>query len=380
MVGENDSLVFTNSTPSETDDHEVLEKTRRLRLKIDYRLCTIAGLLCSLDLLDSGIISNASVTSMLKDLGLDHGNRYSVSILIFTVASVFFQLPATLAVRILGPRIFFAVITFAFGLVTLCTAFIRSWKEMIVMRVLLGIFMSGIYPGLALLISSWYRREELQLRFAFLQCGEVIVLATGGIVNFGLNNLDGRGGIKGWQWMYIVQGLMACLIGIVTYWWVVDFPENAQESFRFLDEAETKLAVARIQRDRGDVMPTPFSWSEVLRHFLDLKIYGFAAAFFLLNLVSTALSYFLPIILQSGMGFSTNKSILLSAPPYYYAVIPVLISSWIGDKYRLRGPVIVFNSLCLIAGFGMLGLADQVAVRYIGTCTCSQPPCYIFRT
>ena len=364
MALESEALVSI----SEMDDSQIVQKTRRLRLKVDYRLCTIAGLLCSLNLLDSGIISSASVTSMLKDLGLDQGNRYSVSILIFTVASVCCQLPATLAVRIMGPRIFFAVTTFAFGLITLCTAFIHTWKEMIVMRVLLGIFMSGIYPGLALLISSWYRREELQLRFAFLQCGEVIILATGGIVNFGLNKLDGRSGIKGWQWMFIVQGLVACLLGVATYWWIVDFPERAQESFYFLDEAETKIAVARIQQDRGDVTPTPFSWSEIGKHFLDMKVYGFATTFFLLNLVSTALSYFLPIILQSGMGFSTNQAILLSAPPYYYAVIPVLISSWVGDKYRLRGPVITFNSLCLIAGFGMLGFADQVTVRYVGTC------------
>lgn len=142
----------------DTDDFEALEKANRLRLKVDFRLCTIAGLLCSLNLLDSGIISSASVTSMLKDLGLDQGNRYSVSILIFTVASVCFQLPATLAVRIVGPRIFFTFTTLGFGLITICTAFIHTWKEMIVMRVLLGIFMSGIYPGLALLISSWYRR------------------------------------------------------------------------------------------------------------------------------------------------------------------------------------------------------------------------------
>ena len=369
MASETDILTKqpASSESERTDDLEDSVKAERLRFKVDLRLCTIAGLLCSLNLLDSGIISSASVTSMLKDLGLDQGNRYSVSILIFTVSSVCFQLPATLAVRIVGPRIFFAVITFAFGLITICTAFIHTWKQMIVMRVLLGIFMSGVYPGLALLISSWYRREELQLRFAFLQCGEVIVLATGGIVNFGLDTLDGRGGVKGWQWMFIIQGLVACLIGIATYWWIVDFPENAQESFYFLDKTETKIAVARIQQDRGDVVPTPFSWPEVLKHFLDMKVYGFAATFFLLNLVSTALSYFLPIILHNGMGFSTNKAILLSAPPYYYAVIPVLLSSWVGDKYRLRGPVITFNSLCLIAGFGLLGLADQVTVRYVGT-------------
>ena len=164
------------------------------------------------------------------------------------------------------------------------------------MRVLLGIFMSGIYPGLFLLISTWYKREELQLRFTFLQCGEATVLATGGIVNFGLNNLHGRGGLKGWQWMYVVQGLCACVIGIVTYWWIVDFPENAEDSFKFLTAAERKIAVERIDRDRGDVLPTKFSWEDILKQFLDLKIYGFAATFFLLNLVSTALSYFLPIM------------------------------------------------------------------------------------
>ncbi len=278
------------------DVDERLKLEKRIRLKVDVRLCTIAGLLCSLNLLDSGIISSASVTSMQKDLGLDQGNRYSLSILIFTVASVCFQLPAVIAVRLLGPRMFFAAITFAFGFVTLCTAFIHTWKEMIVMRVLLGIFMSGIYPGLFLLISTWYRREELQLRFAFLQCGEVVILATGGIANFGLNHLDGRFGLKGWQWMYVVQGICACLIGIATYWWIMDFPEQSHNSFHFLNEAEGKLAVARIQRDRGDVIPTPFSWSEIMTHFLDPKVYGFAATFFLLNLVSTALSYFLPIM------------------------------------------------------------------------------------
>ena len=98
---------------------ERIEREKRLRAKVDLRLCTIAGLLCSLNLLDSGIISSASVTSMLSDLGLDQGNRYSVSILIFTVASVCFQLPATIAVRLVGPRIFFSSITVAFGLITL---------------------------------------------------------------------------------------------------------------------------------------------------------------------------------------------------------------------------------------------------------------------
>ena len=276
------------------DDHNAEDK--RLRLKIDLRLCSIAGVLCSLNLLDSSIISSASVTSMLSDLGLDVGNRFSVAIFIFTIASVCFQLPSTIAVRLAGPRAYFAIVTFLFGLLTMCTAFVKDWKQMIALRVLLGVTMSGIYPGLTLLISTWYTREEQQLRFAFLQTGEVFVLATGGIVNFGLNHLDHVGGLRGWQWMFLIQGLITIILGIITYWWMVEFPENSRSSFKFLNKEEAARAVSRIQSDRGDVEAVPFNISVILKQFRDLKIHGFAAMFFLQNIVSTALSYFTPIM------------------------------------------------------------------------------------
>lgn len=342
--------------------------SKALLRKVDLRLCTIAGILCSLNLLDSGIISSAAVTSMPKDLGLT-GDRFSVSIFIFTVSSICAQLPATILMRFVGPPIFFSCTTVLFGLITLCTAFIHSWRSMIALRVLLGISMSGVYPGLTYLISAWYERKEQQLRFAFLQSGEVIILATGSIVNFAINqNLDGKSGLAGWRWMYIVQGSITMFLGLMTYLWIPHFPEKAQKTAAFLTQEEIDTVLEAIDKDRSDAgKPEPFTAQAILTPFLDPKLYAFAVLFFLLNLVSTALSYFLPIILQSGMGFSTNKAILLSAPPYYYAVLPVLLTSLIGDRLRIRGPIIIFNAVCLIIGFCMLGFEGQVTVRYIGT-------------
>ncbi|KAL2168910.1 hypothetical protein VTG60DRAFT_6745 [Thermothelomyces hinnuleus] len=339
---------------------------RRIRRKVDYRLCTIAGILCSLNLLDSGVLSSAAVTSMPSDLGLDQGNRFSVSIFIFTIASIAFQLPSTIAVRILGPRVWFTTITLAFGIITLCTGFVRTWQQMIVLRILLGAAMSGIFPGLSYLISTWYPRREQQLRFAFMQSGEVIVLATGSLINYGLNRLHGRGGLEGWRWMFVVQGLCACVIGLATYLWMIDFPEHSHESFRFLTAEEAAVVSKRIQTDRGDLIAQDFSLGKVLVHAGDPKVWAFASMFFMQNIVSTALSYFVPIILENGLGYSSDAAIILSAPPYYYAVLPVLISSYFADRFRIRGPVIVFNALCLITGFAVLGFARNSGARYFG--------------
>ena len=94
---------------------------------------------------------------------------------------------------------------------------------MVVLRVLLGITQSAVFPGLTYLISTWYTRKEQQLRFAFLQSGEVVVLGLGGILNFGLNKLNGKGSLAGWRWMFLVQGIIAigelpCILGSL---WVV---------------------------------------------------------------------------------------------------------------------------------------------------------------
>lgn len=127
---------------------------RRIVRKVDWRLCTIAGLLCALDLIDSGIMSSASATSMPADLGLT-GGRYSTAIWIVTLAQVVFKLPATIVMRFVGPPAFFTCATVLFGLITLCMGYVADWRQMIALRFLMGLTMSGIYPGLAYLISAW---------------------------------------------------------------------------------------------------------------------------------------------------------------------------------------------------------------------------------
>ncbi|GAB1206000.1 hypothetical protein APSETT445_004681 [Aspergillus pseudonomiae] len=82
--------------------------------------------------------------------------------------------------------------------------------------------------------------------------------------------------------------------------------------------------------------------------------------------VTYAIGYFLPLILRNGMGFGVGESQYLSAPPYVWACILMIFEGWLGDKYRLRGPILIVNALMQLVGISLMGLAKGNGVRYFG--------------
>lgn len=155
-------------------------------------------------------------------------------------------------------------------------------------------------------------------------------------------------------------------MGILAFFFLVDFPDRAYKSWRFLNERECAFIVRRINKDRSDGDSEPFTLKRFLRPALDLKIWGFAIIFFCLTTVSYAIAYFLPIILREGMGFDIGASQCLVAPPFAFAGIVMFSTAWVGDRYRTRAPVLVFNALLCIIGLPMMGFAKGNATRYAG--------------
>lgn len=125
----------------------------------------------------------------------------------------------------------------------------------------------------------------------------------------------------------------------------MDFPENAPKSWNFLNEAEAAFVVARIEHDRSDAFAEPFSVRSYFRNALDSKVWAFAMLYMLTTTNSYSIAYFLPIILQNGMGFSVAQAQCLVAPPYVAAAIVMYIQAYYADKWHVRGPIIVGNAL-----------------------------------
>lgn len=142
---------------------------------------------------------------------------------------------------------------------------------------------------------------------------------------------------------------------------IVDFPEKS----KFLTEEQKAWAVARIEADRGDAVPDKLTTKAFLRALADLKIWGFALLFMIATTGSYAFAFFLPVILAGG-GYSTQLSLLLSAPPYVSAAIYTFFMAVLSDKFKLRAPFIAASNILTITGLAITAYAGTIGVRYFG--------------
>ncbi|KIX04386.1 uncharacterized protein Z518_05254 [Rhinocladiella mackenziei CBS 650.93] len=354
------------SINNDVDEEFSPEEQRRIVGRIDRRLIVTCGLMYCISLMDRTNLSAAAIAGMITELNLIDF-RYSTIALVFFATYVLCQPPATVLCRKLGPRPFLASITFAWGVVMIGFGFPKSWTPMIGLRLILGVFEAGFFPGCVYLISTWYSRYDLQKRYSVFYLIGCLASACSGILAFGLMQMDGVAGYTGWRWIFIMEGILTCVIGFVGYFFLVDFPDRAaQTAWHFLNERECNFIIRRIAKDRDDAQVEPFSLKKWAASGLDFKVWGFAMIFFCLTTVTYAIAYFLPIILRENMGYSVGASQCLVAPPYAFAGILMYCTSWAGDKWRMRGPVLVFNAVICLIGLPVMGFATSPGVRYFG--------------
>lgn len=178
--------------------------------------------------------------------------------------------------------------------------------------------------------------------------------------------MEGREGLTGWRWIFIIEGVITIGLAILGYWLLVDFPDSQRQSWAFLNKRECDWVVARIQKDRGDSVAPPFHLGSFLRGGKDWKVWAYALIFFNTTTISYALAYTLPLILLGNMGFSVKKAQCLVAPPYVFAGFVMFATGYAGDRFRIRGPIIIFNNVLALIGLPIMGWASNPYVRYFG--------------
>ncbi|KAI3598504.1 high-affinity nicotinic acid transporter [Moniliophthora roreri] len=303
-----------NSALDESDDASVKFEVQTLR-RVDRRLLPILGLMYAVAVIDGGNLGLARTAGMGEDLGLDIGSRYSIVSTFFFIPYILLQLPSNLILRYVGARTCIAFYVISWGAVQLGMGFVPSWGWLVVCRTLLGVFEAGFFSAVTFIITTWYRRHEVQTRLAFFYLLTQAIAGFSAILAYAISLLKGKCGLNGWRWIFIIEGAGTIAFGIVSCAFLPDFPDRNT----FLTKEETKLILDRIEQDRGDALPDKVTTAKVLRHMGDPMLWAYALMFMAATMPAYAISFFSTIII-SGMGWDVGSSLLLTAPPYIFAV------------------------------------------------------------
>ncbi|KAF8339412.1 major facilitator superfamily domain-containing protein [Amanita rubescens] len=343
-----------------SEDDKTLEE--RIIRFVDWRILPLLATIYSFALIDRVNLGAANTAGMGRDLQLDIHSRYTIVTCVYFIPYVLLQLPGNLILRRFGVRNVIGFSVVGWGAVQLGMGFVPKWGDLAVCRVLLGACEASYFPAMIFVISTWYKRHEVQKRLAIFWLLAVAAMGFSPILAYVFSLLDGKRGIAGWSWIFIIEGAVTLFLGILAWLFIPDFPDKNT----FLTPQETAIVLKRIEEDRGDSIPDPLTRQKVFTHLCDWTLWASGIMFMCASMPAYALAYYISIILI-GMGWPTSNALLLSAPPYGPAILTTMFFSWLSDKNKHRAGYILIQATICLVGVAITAFAKDNAARYFGT-------------
>ncbi|KAI9457829.1 MFS general substrate transporter [Lactarius psammicola] len=339
---------------------------RRATLKIDFYLIPIIGMFNLLSfLVKKRNIGNARVAGLTTSLHMS-AKQFSIALTITYVPYILMQLPMNLLMKRLGANVTLPLMVISWGVVCACQGAVHSYHSLLVCRFFLGAFEGGLFSGIVLLLSSFYKRHAMQLRFAMMSSVSSLAGAFSGLLAYGIRNLDGKHGISGWRWIFIVEGGFTVAFGLATLFFVPASPE----SIKVLTEEEREAYCHDLAEDWSGDADTDstykevFSWSEVASAFTDAPhVLVLFFPFFFLGATVYGLAYFIPTIVNA-LGHPPYYTQLLTVPPYACSFVFSIVSAYFCDKYKNRGVMATVCALIAAAGYAIFLGSDNKKTNY----------------
>lgn len=345
--------------------------------KMDIRLIPMLALLYLLSFLDRGNIGNAKIEGLHEDLGLTP-DQYNWCLTAFFFTYAAFEVPSNLVLKKVRPSIWLPSIMVAWGVVMTLMGLVTNYSGLLAARIFLGVTEAGLFPGVAYYLTSWYRRDEMQLRQAMFFSAASVAGAFSGLLAFAIGKMDQVGGLHGWQWIFILEGLVTVLVAALAFFLLYDFPETAT----FLTEPEREFVVYRLkyqgQRLAGEAPGDPsrsaraqvaqadeFKWAYVWQAFTDWQIWVNIFVYWGIVCPLYGTSLFLPSIIRE-LGYEKSTAQLMTVPIYITAAILAVIVAYFSDRHGRRSPFIIGPLLVMIVGFSMCISSSNPRVVYGG--------------
>jgi MFS family permease len=265
---------------------------------------------------------------------------YGLGSSLFFLGYILMDIPSALAVHRYGARLWLARIMGTWGIITVLLGFVSSPVHFFVLRFLLGTAEAGFYPGCIYYLTLWFPREHRVRALGIFTLGAPLGSMLGSIAGGALLDMNGKLGLAGWQWTFLMTGLPAILMtGALLLW----LPSNPREA-RFLSTGEQDILLAAVEKSTAETA----THGHPLAALWDARVIGFGLIYMLLSTALYGVNYWLPTIVKD-FGIGSTRNGLLNTIPWGLAVLLLLVL-----PRRLKGERAVLTAISITALAGLL--------------------------
>lgn len=281
---------------------------------------------------------------------------------IFSIGYFFFEVPSNLALNKFGARIWIPRIMITWGIISAGFAFVYNDTSFYVMRFLLGAAEAGFFPGIVFYLSKWFPSRKLGKATAIFVLGlPVSVLVGAPFSTLLLETMGGIAGFKNWQWMFLIEGGMAVVVGIAAYFVLTKGPEDAH----WLTDAQRNWLVQTLAAERA--AKEQVKSYGVMETLVNGKVLILAFAIFCNIGALFGVTLWMPQIIKGFGGLTNTQAGLLTAVPYFCAGVAMVINGSHSDKTGERRfhtliPACVGGIGLAVAGFTQSPITGMIAI------------------
>ncbi|KAH9951706.1 MFS general substrate transporter [Amylocystis lapponica] len=392
----------TNENEVHRDETAMRDKdramTRSVLWKLDVHVLPPLALLWLANFIDRTNIGNANIAGLPQSLQL-HGDQFNTALAVFYASYVMVELPSNWILKKMKASRWLPFLVTIWGTVTTLSGLIQNFSGLIAIRFFLGLCEGGLLPGIMLYLSTIYKRHELQQRVGIFYASASLSGAFGGLLASAIEKMHGVGGLEGWRWIFILEGIATVLIALVS---ALILPADIG-SAKFFTEEERSFALNRLHASNYLVASAPlsepsqritesttgleksaevklevqtteqavavhqedelFEWGEVMRGVRDPQVWMTSVSYGGIIISLYSFSLFLPTIV-TGLGYSGETAQLHTVPPYVPAAFFTVLVAYISDRVKWRGPFILMFLPLTIAGYILIIAAKTNTQRY----------------
>ncbi|KAH6981691.1 MFS transporter [Ilyonectria sp. MPI-CAGE-AT-0026] len=315
--------------------------------------------------LDRGNIGNALTDFFLAEVGITQ-LQFNTGNQLLSLGIVLLELPSNLILYRVGPQKWISCQILCWGLVATFQAFIKGKGVGVyyATRLLLGLLEAGFIPAGLYTLTQWYKRNETSRRFTAFFLGNMIASAASGLIAYGILQMRGTAGLSGWQWMFLIEGIITILVGIVFALLMPHSPTNPSNILHhsYFTSREIHIITHRVAIDNPTQGPKHkyVRWVDIKAAFSRWYVYPQLTVSFCCIAIISPLGTYQPSIIAS-YGYDRLQANALSSVGNWIVIVLNLLFGWIADKTQRRGGLILLAAA--------LSFAFCLATRQLATST-----------